>query len=297
MTRFLDVRLQPVGGAVAQQVALFSGTSIGDYTGMTLADLKSFIQGQHLLIGAHGFNVNRADGIASLSGWEALLQLPPSSVFMGLLWPGDSIWAHGLDYPSEAHVADQSGQRVGAFVDANFGGAASISFISHSLGARVVLSAISNMKRSVRRLTVMAGAIDNDCLTNEFSQVPDSVGSISALASLGDTVLSELFPLGNFFAGILDSGHPWVRSALGHRGPGGSAPSNFVAPFQIPDGWKYNHGDYLNVDPPAPPQLALPTDVPGIQAGPPAALLDAQGNALPSWKAAFSAAFASTRFR
>lgn len=100
MTRFLDVRLQPVGGAVAQQVALFTGSSIGDYTGITQADLQNFIQGQHVLVGAHGFNVDRGDGIARLSGWEALLQLPPSSVFIGLLWPGDSIWAHGLDYNS-----------------------------------------------------------------------------------------------------------------------------------------------------------------------------------------------------
>lgn len=296
MTTFLDVRLQPVGGSVAQQVALFTGSSINDYTGVTLTDFKNFIQGQHVLIGAHGFNVNRADGISSLSGWAGLLQLPPSSVFIGLLWPGDSIWAHGLDYPAEASVADHAGQLVGAFVDANFAAAASVSFVSHSLGSRVVLSAITNMKRHVRRLTLMAGAIDNDCLGNEFSSVPDSVDSISALASLGDTVLSELFPLGNFFAGILDVGHPWAKSALGHRGPGGTAPANFEPPFQIPDNWSYNHGDYLSVGQPAPPSLALPSDVPGNQSGPPAALV-VNGNPVPSWKAAFSSAFESTRFR
>ncbi len=297
MTTFLDVRLQPVGGAVAQQVALFSGTTIDDYTGITQSNFKSFIQGQHVLIGAHGFNVDRADGVLRLSAWEALLRLPPSSVFIGLLWPGDSIWAHGLDYPVEAGVADQSGQRVAEFVDANFGGVASVSFVSHSLGARVVLSAIANMKSHVRRLIVMAGAINNDCLINEFNLVSESVDSISALASLGDTVLSELFPLGNFFAGILDEGHPWARPALGHRGPSGTAPANFVAPFQIPDGWKYNHGDYLNVNPPPPPQLALPTDVPGIQSEPPAALIGPDGQPVDSWKAAFSSAFVSTRFR
>ncbi|MFZ0301151.1 MAG: alpha/beta hydrolase [Terracidiphilus sp.] len=297
MTRFLDVRLQPVGGAVAHQVALFSGTSIDNYTGVTLPDFKNFIQGQHVLIGAHGFNVDRADGVSSLSGWEGLLQLPQSSVFAGLLWPGDSIWAHGLDYPSEASVADQAGQLIGSYIETNFAAAASISFVSHSLGARVVLAAISNMQRRVRRLTLMAGAIDNDCLTNEYGTVPDTVDSISLLASNGDTVLSELFPLGNFFAGILDEGHPWVRSALGHRGPAGTAPANFEPPYQIPDGWSYNHGDYLKVIPPAPPKLAIPTDVPGVQSGPPAALLDPQGNPLPNWKAAFSSAFASTRFR
>ena len=139
MTRFLDCRMNPVGGELSTLVAVNQGASIADYTGLALADLLNAIQGQHVLIGTHGFNVNRADGIACLSNWEGLLQLPPSSVFVGLLWPGDSVWAHGLDYPDEPKVADQAGALLGPFLDANFAGAGSVSFASHSLGARVVL--------------------------------------------------------------------------------------------------------------------------------------------------------------
>ena len=297
MSRFLDVRLQPVGGSVASQVAHFQGDSIDNYTGITLTDLRNFIRGQHVLIGAHGFNVDRADGILRLSGWESLLQLPPASVFVGLIWPGDSTWAHGLDYPVEAGVADQAGQRIASFIEANFGAVASLSFVSHSLGARVVLSTISNMKHHVRRLMLMAGAIDNNCLTNEFSNVADSVDTISALASLGDTLLSGIFPLGNFFAGVLDEGHPWVRAALGHRGPAATPPSNFVFPYQIPDNWSYDHGDYLNLQSQPPPSWPLPTDVPGNGTIPPAPLAGAGASEIAGWRAAFSAAFASTRFR
>src|SRR5947209_3806659 len=101
MTRFLDVRLDRTGGNLAASVAVNQGTSITDYQSLNAGQLLNDIRGRHVLIGTHGYNVNRADGIAHLSNWEGLLQLAPPSVFVGLLWPGDSIWAHGLDYPEE----------------------------------------------------------------------------------------------------------------------------------------------------------------------------------------------------
>src|SRR5579864_7360082 len=159
MTRFLDVRLDPVGGTLAKSVAINQGTSFNDYQGMDMNQLTSDIRGQHVLIGTHGYNVNRADGIACLSNWEGLLQLAAPSVFVGLLWPGDSIWAHGLDYPEEPKIANEAGLLIAPFLDTNFGDAASISFASHSLGARVVLQTVSMMSLPVRRATLMAGAI------------------------------------------------------------------------------------------------------------------------------------------
>ena len=38
-------------------------------------------------------------------------------------------------------------------------------------------------------------------------------------------------------------------------------PSNFQAPFEIPDNWEFGHGDYLQIDPPS-PSIIVPTDVP-----------------------------------
>src|SRR5690348_14676064 len=181
MTIFLDLRLQPVGGELAAQVSTFQGSSIANYTGILIGDLLAGIRGRHVLIATHGFNVNRADGIASLGNWASILQLPPASAFLGLLWPGDSIWAHGLDYPDEPKVADRAGALLATFIDENFQNAASVSFASHSLGARVVLSTIEKMKGPVRRLTLLAGAIDDDCLTAEFAAAAAKVGSISVL--------------------------------------------------------------------------------------------------------------------
>jgi hypothetical protein len=288
MTLFLDLRIAPVGGELATAVSIHQGTSIGDYAELTLNDLLGAIQGRHVLLAAHGFNVNRPDGIHCLSNWESLLQLKEPSSFIGLLWPGDSIWAHGLDYPDEPKVADDAGAMLAVFLNANFQDAASISFASHSLGARVVLSAISQLRLPVRGATLMAPAIDDNCLATDFQAAASKVGSISVLASKKDRVLSAAFPLGNLFAGIIDEGHPWWRAALGHCGPAKPWPANFQLPYQLPDDWNYQHGDYLAIDVPQPNPLPLPVDVPP-QGTPPAI---AKG-----WQAAFSSAFTSTRFR
>ena len=290
MTRFLDVRLSPVGGALAASVAMNQGTNADNYQSLDKTQLLRDIQGRHVLVGTHGFNVDRARGIASLSNWEGLLQLASPSVFVGLLWPGDSIWAHGLDYPEEPRIANEAGGLIAPFLDSTLGGAASISFASHSLGARVVLETVSRMNLPVRRATLMAGAIDDNCLNTEFKAAAAKIGELSVLASRKDPVLSAAFPLGNLFAGIIAAGHPWWRGALGRGGPSHPWPGNFHAPFEIPDNWNFSHGNYLQIDPPPTPLIAIPTDVPPNGAALPA------GGAV-GWQETWSAAFSSTRFR
>ncbi len=290
MTRFLDVRLSRSGGDLAASVAINQGTSINDYQSLDRGQLLSDIRGRHVLIGTHGYNVNRADGIAHLSNWEGLLQLTPPSVFVGLLWPGDSIWAHGLDYPDEPKIADEAGVLIAPFVDANFGGAASISFASHSLGARVVLQAISRINLPVRRAILMAAAIDDNCLTTEFNAAAAKIGKISVLASSKDEVLSAIFPLGNLFAGIIAEGHPWWHAALGHCGPSSPRPDNFQPPFEIPTNWNFGHHNYLQIDPPPPPSFPLPAIIPPTGDAEPA-------DGACGWQEGWSAAFCSTRFQ
>ncbi len=291
MTRFLDVRLSPVGGNLAASVSLYQGTTIDNYQSLDKAALLADIRGRNVLIGTHGFHVNREDGIACLSNWEGLLQLAPPSVFVGLLWPGDSVWAHGLDYPDEPKIANEAGDLIAPFLDDNFGDAASVSFASHSLGARVVLRTISEMSLPIRRTTLMAGAIDDNCLNTEFKAAGARIGEISVLASKKDDVLSALFPLGNLIGGIIAEGHPWWHAALGHCGPSKPRPGNFQPPFEIPDSWKFGHHNYLQVDPPPPPppSIPLPTRIPPKGAAPPA-------NGARGWQEAWSAAFCSTRF-
>jgi hypothetical protein len=289
MTHFLDCRMAAVGGELATSVGVNQGTSIGDYTGLLMGDLLGAIGSQHVLIATHGFNVNRADGIAGLSNFEKLLQLPMGSAFVGLLWPGDSVWAHGLDYPGEAKVADDAGTLLA--------GAASISFCSHSLGARVVLSTVTHLSLPVRRVTLMAGAVDDNCLSNEFAAAAEKVDQISVLCSKKDEVLSMACPMGNFFSGIIAVGHPWWHAAIGHAGASTPWPSNLQAPYMIPDNWDYQHGYYLEIANPPAPSLPIPTTVPPNGSKPLAAAYGADGSPPSGWHSAFSAAFVSSRFR
>jgi Alpha/beta hydrolase of unknown function (DUF900) len=286
VTLFLDVRLCAVGGNLSASVAINQGTNIANYRSLNQALLLDAIRGRHVLIATHGFRVDRAAGIACLSNWEGLLQLATPSLILGLLWPGDSVWLHGLDYPDEPRIADDAGEQIAAFLDANFTDAASISFASHSLGARVLLATVAHMSRPVRRAIIMAGAIDDDCLNAEFQTAAAGIAEISILASNEDEVLGTAFPLGNFFGGIVDAGHPWWRAALGRAGPSKPWPANFQAPFKIPDTWDFGHGDYLQLDPPL-AGIVMPTHIP------------ADGSPEPGtnhWQAAWTAAFASTRF-
>jgi hypothetical protein len=295
VTQFIDCRLSAVGGDLAATVAVNQGTSLNDYASLAVTDLVAAVRGRHVLIATHGFNVNRSDGIACLSNWGSILQLPPASAFVGLLWPGDSVWAHGLDYGVEARVADEAGVMIAEFVDANFATAASVSFASHSLGARVILSTISNMSLPVREVTIMAGAVDDNALTNEFATAAGKIGKISVLSSAKDEVLTWAFPIGNLASGIIAVGHPWWHSALGHAGPAQPWPANMTAPYGIPDEWNYQHGYYLAINQPPAPSLPIPTEVPPNGALNPYGQDPAHGVA--GWTEAFSAAFASSRFR
>ena len=273
-------------------------TARQDFTPIDASKLAQLVAGRDVLIGTHGFNVNRSTGITELRHWESLLHLGSAGFFVGLLWPGDSRWAPILDYPVEGHVANKSGQLLAPFLNQNFAPAASLSFASHSLGARTILSTIRGLNRRVRRLTLMAGAIEDDCLIDEFADAAANVDKISILASHGDTVLSYAFPVGNLVEGILTPGHPLWHAAIGHSGPQQPDPAKIVWSWQIPDDWVYRHADYLPSSPPAaavmpPPTANLtvqgPTPVP--RAVPPNA------PAVPDeWKAAWSAGFVSTRF-
>jgi len=289
MTNFLDVRALAGGGDLFCKVQIKTGTSIQNYTDLSLGDLLSFIHGKDVLIATHGFNVNRQQGIECLSNWESLLVPTPfPGAFVGLLWPGDSESLHALSYPVEPRNATAAGNMIAAFVDNCFGNAASISLVSHSLGARVVLQTVSQMKRPVRRTILMAGAIGDDCLTGEFASVPAKVGTISMLASKEDEVLRWAFPLGDLVAEIVDHDHPWWESALGRFGPS-KPPMHYQPPCEIPKGWDYGHGNYLQTQPPAPAAIAPPTVVPEDGECP--------LGGVDGWQEAWSASFVSTRFK
>ena len=280
MTVFLDLRAWSVGGGPASEVRVVDTGPDGITNVNALAD---WIRGKDVLLATHGFNVNRANGMKSLSRWADRLTLPGSAAFIGVLWPGDA-WVPVVDYPFEGSDAMQSGKLLASFLNQHFAAASSLSFASHSLGARMVLQTISRLDRRVRRLVLMAGAIDNTCLSDEYAEAAKNVDSISILASRKDWVLEFAFPVGNFLGGIVSQGHPYVHAALGRDGPARADLTNLRPGWQIPNKWDYGHGDYLPDK--AGTKLPPPVDIPPPIPKP----------ATPGDKPSWSAGFVSTRF-
>jgi|JI10StandDraft_1071094.scaffolds.fasta_scaffold40485_3 hypothetical protein len=261
MTIFLDLRAIPSGGFVADQVTVRDATTNGRLSYSTFEDL---IAGKHLVLATHGFNVNSADGLDSLSKWDGLSRLPSPYIYVGVLWPGDSRFLPILDYPIEGAVALSSGHLLSGFLNAHASRATGISMISHSLGARTVLEAIKGLNQRISILILMAAAIEENCLSQEYEPVTSKIGKIYVIASRSDMVLSAAFPIGNLVGEVVMSGHPYFSKALGREGPrsyvGIDAPCSL---WQIPNSWDYGHGDYLPgliVDAPMAPSLPIPFD-------------------------------------
>jgi hypothetical protein len=299
MTRwFLSTRAQSVGGPVGS-VKILDADRPG-YSGDLTPDLLAAIRGREVFFATHGFEVNQADGISHLTYWFGNLEIG-NAVPIGILWPGDCVLPIFVDYIAEGREAIQSGQVLATFLNSNFTSAVGLCFASHSLGARVVLQTIDGLSGSfrVRRVLLMAGAIDNNCLTGEYSDACNKIEEISILASTRDDVLALAFPLGNPLQGIIDRGHPYYHEALGREGPAQPYPPapKLHPNWQISANLNYGHHDYL----PGQKLIAefqLPVDIPPDNGPvPPSGTPQQIGNDPGQWKPALSAAFAASRYK
>jgi hypothetical protein len=275
---------------VAQDVAVYSDEILS-----SIGALQAAVRNREVLFATHGFNVNRAGGRNSLGCWEQWLSLPSQTIYIAVLWPGDSAWIPAVDYPIEGNEAIVSGNLLAAFIMANLLGAAAFSFASHSLGARVVLQAIRGISKAVRVrcLMLMAGAIDDNCLDNEYVDSSQAVEKIAVLASDHDEVLALAFPAGNFFAGIATRGSPYWHAALGREGPQTTLNGKVQWDWNIPDPWRYGHHHYLAQSMPLPAwsRPSLPQYLP-----PPSPDRPSWGD-FDEWRAAWSAAMLSSFLR
>jgi hypothetical protein len=261
MTRFLTLRTHDRAGSVQQPRAVDCDPAVQPlgYDFVADDDLKASVQGRDVILAIHGFNVPRPHGVGSLAALETALNLAPNYRFFGVLWPGD-FWLPIVDYPWEAAHAVTAGRYVGAYCNSMFAGANSISFISHSLGGRVLLEAVQALDRPAAQVCLAAGAMDDACLVKQYLKAARNAGRISVLSSMSDKVLQLAYPAGDFISDTLlgDNDSPW-EAALGRAGP--KAP--FAAPvFEEPipsdagtDKKGYDHGDYFPPsEPEAPPK-------------------------------------------
>lgn len=288
---FIDLRAHSHGGPVGT-LKITDGQG-GLYS---VADLRSAINGQDVLLMAHGYNVNRPNGVVSLNNFKAALAAP-APFFIGILWPGDCILPIFIDYVWEGGEANKSGDLLGQFVASQLAPVAlSISYASHSLGARVVLRALAAMGKGakVRQAVLMAAAVENNSLTADFDNAADAVEHISVVASRKDYVLELAYPPGNLVGSLFDEDSPNLKAALGRSGPTQNR-DNLWPTAKLPDSWNYGHLDYLSHDPmagviPETDTVPDPASTSKWPANLPVALETAK------WKPCWSPSFLSSRW-
>ncbi len=245
MTLYVNLRAGPYG-AVCQPYVLEGDALEADppqVASVLWTDLPARVKGKDVLLAAHGFNVPYEDGLQSLGRLETALNMRGTELFLGVLWPGD--WAiPAINYPFEDKIAMHGGALLAGFCNRWLAGARSISFLSHSLGVRVILQAIEGLSRPARRVCITAGAVNADCLTAEFAASAADAGSIVTLSSREDMVLALAFPLADPIADLMDLDHWPFQRALGREGPVDPYGPN-ITPFEIPNSPAYGHGDYF----------------------------------------------------
>jgi hypothetical protein len=244
VTLFANLRAGPYGAVCSPY--LLDGDALADPPAMNAVLWSAapiLMRNRDVILATHGFNVGYVAGLRSLARFEQALAPTQDEAFMGVLWPGDWI-IPAINYPFEDGVASKAGRLLADFINRWLASARSVSLISHSLGARVILSAILGSTRRIRCACITAGAINAGCLTEEFAAASANCDRIITLSSRADTVLHFAYPPGDLLADIFQPDHPPGEAAMGRDGP--AAPfAAWVRAYEIPEAEGYRHSDYL----------------------------------------------------
>lgn len=245
MTAYISFRSGGTGRSLAHPVFLAGNGEANPVAlrPMSRAELAATVNGRDLLFGVHGFNVGFGDGVRQMAQLERRLALPPPASFFGILWPGD-FFLPVVNYPFEAEDAVICGRRLAALCNGTFGGAASISFVAHSLGSRLVLEAAANLRRKARTMCLAAAAVDRDALSRHYSAAVRNCETISVLSSRRDMVLQVAYPVGDLVSDLLGDPDSPFGGALGYSGPH-PPPGPTVRHRPIPNRFQCNHWHYL----------------------------------------------------
>lgn len=213
----------------------------------------------HLVLLIHGFNVDRQRGRRTLLDLARALDGPVDAVFAAVLWPGDDRFSP-FTFSFEERDADATAHGLVKWLDGFVPQSVRVSFVAHSLGCRVALSAMTGLERggrAVSEVVLMAGAVDRDSLarSDRYRRAVDAARRVHWLASTSDRVLQFAYPAGDAIAAALFGGY--TRTALGRRGP--VAHGRETIPHKV-DGLQVGyvgvgHGDYLPARPPNPKQV------------------------------------------
>ena len=245
MTRYVSFRSGGTGRSLADPFLLI-GNGLAPalrLRPMTPAEIAAAVNGRDLLFAVHGFNVGFEGGVRQMAEFEGRLGLPPTASYFAVLWPGDFVLP-AVNYPFEASDAVECGRRLAQLCNTRFAGANSLSFMSHSLGGRLVLEAVKRLNRKARNVCLTAAAVDRDVLTGQYAAAVPNIESITVLSSTRDRVLQIAYAGGDFLSDLFGDSDSPFRSALGLRGPRPN-PGSPVTHHPIPRALDCGHDGYL----------------------------------------------------
>jgi hypothetical protein len=206
----------------------------------------------------HGYNVNRSEGRVGLKNFASYLSLPEDEAVVAVLWPGDKenkIWS-AASFPWQGNTANDTAKRLVTFITERKIVALNtrLSFITHSLGARVGMETIkrilSKKGYEFEQVCLMAPALVDYSLANkkEYREATESCDRVAVLASRMDFVLAGAFPIGNLFEVFPMMRKKTAGLALGWHGPRsywGEPNSDNIIHEQIDATNNVGHGDYI----------------------------------------------------
>ena len=236
------------------------------------------LAGKHVCFVIHGFNVNRDEGYAELGAFSQELTgggplaacAPPRNMavtdvdlFIPVLWAGD--WYLPVNYPFLLPDIRLTAKYFADFVISSAVQIGKISFITHSMGARLALETMEHILGAIPgtgsvtpqfgAVILMAAAASDEVLDD-----PDYGSAVAAVAENGqfvivsskaDQVLKWDFPFGNLVEKALWANDPGDDAALGRYGPAlkPDSPARkktswYPLPCGVANG-DYDHGNYL----------------------------------------------------
>ncbi len=206
----------------------------------------------------HGFNVPVSHAIwcegPAAQEYAALgnlgLQITAADIVVTVMWPGDGL--PGWDWFTAYTHAKDVGAKFAEFLASRAFTGSEVSFISHSLGARVVLETVAQatgMRASFGTAVLLAAAVGDNALDlQDYAAASAKLDRIVILSSMKDVILEVFYTAGSLAEQALWSDYDETSRALGRYGPAFAANSKIPPKtewYEIQSGIGQDHGDYL----------------------------------------------------
>lgn len=172
-----------------------------------LYEFRHLPEGRPFVLFIHGYNISQAEArqsYARFRGW--LEEFQTASKIIEVHWPGNFEWgfASAILYPYRIRTARRCGALLARWIRQQRREARFI-FVAHSLGCRVTLETVQELRRlgesyRIAAVCLMAAAVPvKHIVFRRLGPIVEEPARWRVLYSRGDKVLRAAFPSGQFF--------------------------------------------------------------------------------------------------